>query len=208
MYQLRTNLDKRVVMAIAPSIHAEKKIRKPADDYERLLAEEAKTRGELFAIEERLLAADENHLHVLAAAIEAGEEEPPEKERPKLEAARAALERRGAAIPLAIDKSEAALAGAIVEQRESLLAAAHARLVDARERARLALDELSAAREAMTTERGLAVWLRSFPQGAGRPPGKGTPPVRALLGQNGEPLAFGNVVAALQADIDQPGAAA
>jgi len=207
MEALRTTRGTRITIRVPIPARTNKKIAKAAAEYDRLGGEEAGTRAELAALDEQLQAADAKHVRAYADALAANRPEPPETERAKLEALKASQERRAAALPLALDEAEAALVAAIEGERETLLADTLARQAQARERARAAVTELATARADLMTERAISGWLSRFPQFAGRAPSAATPPVRELLGQNGDPIGFDVVLAALSADLESPKAA-
>ena len=198
MEALRTTRGTRITIRVPIPARTNKKIAKAAAEYDRLGGEEAGTRAELAALDEQLQAADAKHVRAYADALAANRPEPPETERAKLEALKASQERRAAALPLALDEAEAALVAAIEGERETLLADTLARA---------AVTELATARADLMTERAISGWLSRFPQFAGRAPSAATPPVRELLGQNGDPIGFDVVLAALSADLESPKAA-
>lgn len=203
-YWLQDNRGNRITIAAPPAVAGHKLISGPLADYPRLTETETEVRGKLADVEQRITEAEAEHVQALSVAIGAGSKEPAPPATAKLEATKLEITRRKAAIPAALDDAENKLVAAIEQARDVLQSEADARLVAARERARLALAEFCDAREMMTSERALGGWLEKFPQGAGRPPRKGTPPVRTLRGANGDPTPWDVVLSALVADLDAP----
>lgn len=205
---LRDVRGRRVIVSVPAQIRSHAPIRKAVESYEQLVVAEQSARAELDTLGQMIGRAEQEHLAAFAAALALGKPEPAASAAEKLQAEHAKLERKVAATSIAIDNAETSLVATVEGERGSLADDADKQAQAARERVRAAVTEYATARAELVAHEGLKRWLAAFPSGSGKSVTTGTPPVRGLLGQNGEATPFGHLVDALLAETSPPAPAA
>jgi len=116
-------------------------------------------------------------------------------------------QRRLAALQRALDDVEGELIAAVDQHRAQWLAEVDEQLEQEHAAKRKLIAELATARETIVATSSLRVWLAGFPMKATSIRRGGSPAVAGVLGQNGEPMPFEQIMQALEKDLERPVAA-
>ena len=111
-------------------------------------------------------------------------------------------QRRLAALQKALDDVEGELIAAVERHRSEWLAEVDEQLEQEHEAKRALIAELAGARETIVVTSSLRVWLAGFPMRATSIRRGVVPPVAGVLGRNGEPMPFEQIVQALEKDLE------
>lgn len=190
------------IIDLPPEI-PDKRVKKAADEYRRLLAESEVVERERRRYEEAQKHAAETDRRCYADALRAGEEPPEGSESEQAAALVAAAVRRQEALRFAYER----LVDSVEAQRDDLERSAESLRAESRQRLARAVEELEAAQTAAAEASAFRRWVEEFPHGRYRP-GPFTFRVFGLATQGGEPPTFAQVVETLRAAVEQVEAAA
>jgi|SRR5215210_7563051 len=176
----------------------DKRVKKAAEEYRRLLAESEAVETERRRYEDAQRHAADSDRSCYADALRAGEEPPEGSEAVQAAALVAAAVNRQEGLRVAYER----LVDSVGAQRDDLERSAEGLRAESRQRLARAVEELDAAQTAAAEASAFRRWVEEFPHGRYRP-GPFTFRVFGLATQGGEPPTFAQVVEALRAAVEQ-----
>lgn len=177
-------------------------ITKMRTEYEKITSEISVGQGLLEQLGAKREAARQADTAAYAKQLRAGKPDPGTPKTDRVDAEIVGAQRRLAALQRALDDVEGELVAAVEQHRAEWLAEVDARLEQEHEAKRKLISELATARETIVTTSALRVWLAGFPMRATSVSRGVVPPVAGVLGRNGEPMPFEQIVQALETDLE------
>jgi hypothetical protein len=171
----------------------------PIKEYRDLVSKRHVAQTRLGTLENQRARAIEADRRALAKALRAGGEDPGDKTVEKIDKDLANTRRQIESLEIAIYDAEADLVAIVDEHQAEWLANTDDEIEVVAQEYLVAVDALEAAREKLTASVGLKRFLYSFPEHGYT---SGHWKVFGLIGQNGDPFDWMQVVAALRRDAE------
>ncbi len=177
-------------------------IAKTRTEYEAITAEIVAAQGLLEQLVAKREEARQADTAAFAKQLRAGKADPGTPKTDRVDGEIVGAQRRLAALQKALDDVEGELSAAVRQHREQWLAEVDETLEQEHAAKRKLLAELATARETIVATSSLRVWLAGFPMRATSVSRGVVPPVAGVLGRNGEPMPFEQIVQALETDLE------
>ena len=176
-------------------------ITKTKAEYVKLTTEIVSAQGSLEQLGAKREAARLADTSAFAKALRGGKGDPGTPRTAAADGEIMGEQRRLAALQKALDDVEGELIAAVEQHREQWVGEVDEQLVLLLAAKRKLIAELATARETIVVTSSLRVWLAGFPMKATSVRRGGSPPVAGVLGQNGEPMPFEQIMQALEEDL-------
>ncbi len=173
-------------------------VRRAAGAYTKLLEENARVARELEALERRRPEAVEEDRAAYAGAIRRGKPDPGTTRLDELDAEIASTRRRSEALAKAVGEAQSELVGVVESRRGEWAAEIDARVAADRKTLAEAVEAVASARERLSESLSMSGWLQRFPAKSAWLPPAALAGVDGLPSRNGDPIPWGDVIAALR----------
>ena len=167
----------------------------------KLTTEIAAGQGMIEQLGAKREAARQADTAAYAKQLRAGKPDPGTPKTDAVDAEIVGAQRKLAALVKALDDVEGELIAAVEQHRAEWLAEVEEQLEQEHAAKRQLVSGLAEARAAIVVTSSLRVWLAGFPMKQTSIRRGVVPPVAGVLGRNGEPMPFEQIVQALETDL-------
>jgi len=191
-------IDRTRALSLPPVEHLPKPVAKAAAEHVALVAREQSAATALLALENARRSAVDADRDAYAAALRAGKADPGTPKTVEYDAEIVKAHRLVEGLTTAVASSTDEVLAAVARARPTWQADTARAEVEARTRYLEAIDALDRARTCLVEARSVGAWLEGPADSRYK---TWSPPVRGLPAPHGGPTNFGDVIAALTADL-------